>query len=99
MTTTGENDELLPKKPTRRCISCFKEYDRKQTNLFKPLQHLPQFYFLCMECLDKDKNGCSSIGEAGGATRRTQTITLPILAEAIWPPMESRRKSPRSSTF
>ena len=33
MISTGSNDELLPQKPTRQCVSCFKEYDRTKTNL------------------------------------------------------------------
>ena len=42
MTTTGENDELLPEKPTRQCISCFKEYDRTQTQSVPAARRVPQ---------------------------------------------------------
>ena len=56
MTSTGENDELLPEKPTRQCLSCFKEYDRKQTTLFKPLGVFHN-YCICEVCLSKDMNG------------------------------------------
>ena len=56
MTSTGENDELLPEKPTRQCLSCFKEYDRKQTTLLKPLGVFHN-YCICEVCLSKDMHG------------------------------------------
>jgi hypothetical protein len=56
MTTTGQNDELLPEKPTRQCVSCFVEYDRTKTDLFKPLGVFHNFC-ICETCLSKDKNG------------------------------------------
>ena len=56
MTSTGENDELLPEKPTRRCVSCFNEYDRKKANLFRPLGVFHN-YCICEDCLSKDMHG------------------------------------------
>ena len=56
MTTTGENDDLLPERPTRQCVSCFKEYDRNKTELFKPLGVFHN-YCICESCLDKDRHG------------------------------------------
>jgi hypothetical protein len=56
MQSDGKNDALLPLKPVRECISCHKEYDRKATNLFKPLGVFEN-YCLCEECLHKDQHG------------------------------------------
>lgn len=56
MTTSGQNDELLPERPTRQCISCLTEYDRTQTLLFRPLGVFHN-YCICEECLTKDKHG------------------------------------------
>jgi len=56
MISTGSNDELLPLKPTRQCVSCFQEYDRTKTNLFRPLGVFDN-YCICESCLDKDMHG------------------------------------------
>jgi hypothetical protein len=56
MTTSGEHDDLLPERPTRQCVSCFKEYERNKTHLFKPLGVFHN-YCICESCLDKDRHG------------------------------------------
>ena len=56
MTTSEKNHELLPERPTRQCVSCFKEYDRNKADLFKPLGVFHD-YCICEACLDKDKHG------------------------------------------
>jgi hypothetical protein len=56
MQSDGKNDDVLPPKPKRECISCHKEYDRAATHLFKPLGVFEN-YCLCGECLHKDQHG------------------------------------------
>lgn len=56
MISHGTNDELLPEKPTRQCISCFAEIDRNKPELFHPLGVFHN-YCVCRVCLDKDMNG------------------------------------------
>ena len=56
MQSDGKNDDVLPAKPKRECISCHKEYDRAATHLFKPLGVFEN-YCLCGECLHKDQHG------------------------------------------
>jgi len=56
MQSDGRNDELLPQKPQRECVSCHKLYDRKATHLFRPMGMFEN-YCLCEECLHKDKHG------------------------------------------
>lgn len=56
MITNGKNDELLPERSTRQCVSCFKEYDRNRSDLFKPLGVFHN-YCICEACLDKDRHG------------------------------------------
>ena len=47
---------VLPEKPTRQCVSCFKEYDRTKTALFRPLGVFDN-YCICESCLEKDMHG------------------------------------------
>jgi hypothetical protein len=56
MISSGTQDELLPEKPTRQCISCFREYERRATHLFKPLGVFHN-YCICEDCLAKDQHG------------------------------------------
>jgi len=56
MQSDGKNDQLLPLRPERECISCHKTYDRKATHLFRPLGVFEN-YCLCGECLHKDQHG------------------------------------------
>lgn len=56
MQSDGSKDELLPPSPMRQCVSCNKQYDRKDEHLFRPLGVFANFC-LCEECLYKDKHG------------------------------------------
>jgi hypothetical protein len=56
MQSDGTRDELLPLNPTVQCISCLKNYDRKDTSRYRPLGVFAN-YCLCEDCLYKDKHG------------------------------------------
>ena len=55
MSTTGENDELLPEQPRANASAASRNMTVSR-QLFKPLGVFHN-YCLCAECLDKDKHG------------------------------------------